>query len=176
MIKLNKAQSVSIATGNPHETIRFYSEVLGFSLIAIQREKSGVRVVMRVGDDCEETTFSLYFDKAIAASQPVVDVSESRDPIGVVAPGALQHFAFTCPDLDALDRLVARIRRNGIWVIGPLDHGFCHSAYCKGPEGIVFEFATDHDPTVDTTPWLDPKTAQKHGVSLPEMQRLNGPS
>lgn len=173
MIKVNKAQSVSLATGNPRETIRFYSEILGFSLIAIQREKSGIRVVMRIGSDSDEATFSLYFDEAIAASEPVIDMSESRDPIGIIAPGALQHLAFTCPDRAALDQLVARIRRNGIWVVGPLDHGFCYSAYCKGPEGIVFEFATDHDPTVDTSPWLDPKTAQKHGVSLSEMERLN---
>lgn len=174
MLKLKKSQNISIATADLKEALDFYTGVLGFKLIALHREgEEGVRAVMRVGPAEQETLFTLFYHPKIEKFPPMEGVSEAGDPVGTVAPGSLQHLAFTLDSYEDLCALNDRLRAAGIWTLGPIDHGFCHSSYCKGPEGINFEFASDYDTAVEPNDWIDPATAEKYRISPTELNAFS---
>ena len=55
----------------------------------------------------------------------------------------------------------------GYNVMGPLDHGMCHSIYFQGPEDICLEIATsgDADYPVGPEDWIDPEVQELAGIS-----------
>ena len=75
---------------------------------------------------------------------------------------------------EELEALNDRLRAEGIWTAGNIDHGFCFSSYCEGPEGTCFEFATDYPDPHDPDDWIDPKAAKLYDVSLSDIARFKG--
>ena len=77
-------------------------------------------------------------------------------------------------DFDELLGIRDRIRSRGVNVLGPIDHGMCHSIYFAGPEGLTLEVATSED-GVDPQHWLDPEAAQEVGIDAETLARLAAP-
>ena len=63
--------------------------------------------------------------------------------------------AFNVDTLDDLYAMRDRIRDRGVPVIGPIDHGMCHSIYFAGPEGLSLEIACGG--AIDERAWIDPE-------------------
>ena len=77
--------------------------------------------------------------------------------------GALAHLAFNVDTLEDQLAMRDRLRDRGVAVVGPLDHGFCHSIYFGGPEGLMLEVATSAAP-VDERSWVDPEVVALLGL------------
>jgi len=81
-------------------------------------------------------------------------------------------------NVDSLDELLAlrdRIRSRGVNVLGPLDHGMCHSIYFAGPEDLSLEIASSAKP-IDGRAWIDPQVVGLAGISPDELARYRSPA
>ena len=67
--------------------------------------------------------------------EPELGVSHAGSAAGPVAPGAMQHVALNVDSEADLLALRDRLRSNGYWVMGPIDHGMCKSMYLVGARG-----------------------------------------
>ena len=89
----------------------------------------------------------------------------------------MQHLAFNVDTLDDLLNMRDRIRSRGINVMGPMDHGMCHSIYFQGPEDTCLEVATFGDVEYPIGPkdWIDPEVQELAGISDEELARYTNP-
>ena len=60
-------------------------------------------------------------------------------------PNWVQHLALEVADMDALQAAKAKLERAGVSVVGPTDHGFCHSIYFFDPSGHRMELTCRND-------------------------------
>ncbi|QII03788.1 VOC family protein (plasmid) [Rhodococcoides fascians A21d2] len=100
-------------------------------------------------------------------------VTHAGTPTGNVSIGAMQHLAMHLDTLDELEEFRDRIRSSGVMVFGPIDHGFCHSIYFAGPEGLVLELTAGVP--LDPRAWIDPEVVQLAGISDAELARFTSP-
>jgi len=84
--------------------------------------------------------------------------------------------AFSVPSLQEMLSLRDRIRGRGHLVLGPVDHGFCHSLYFSGPEGLSLEVCCNTDKEIDARAWIDPECVERHGISAEELARYIEPT
>ncbi len=68
-----------------------------------------------------------------------------------------------------------RIRSRGINVLGPLDHGMCHSIYFAGPEHLALEITTSVAP-IDDRAWIDPEVVALCGIDEDELAAMCTPA
>jgi hypothetical protein len=110
-----------------------------------------------------------------AANVPIeLGVTHAGTGAGVSAPGTMQHLAFRVDDGEQLIAMRDRIRKKGVNVIGPLDHGMCQSIYFAGPDNLALEVACP-GVELDTAQWVDPAVLQKAGISPKEAQNYMQP-
>jgi hypothetical protein len=102
-------------------------------------------------------------------------MSHAGSAAGPVAPGAMQHVALNVDSEAELLALRDRIRSNGYWVMGPIDHGMCKSMYLSAPEGIVLEFATSAEP-IDAAQWIDAEVVTLCGIDAADLARYRRPA
>ena len=71
-----------------------------------------------------------------------------------------------------------RIRSRGVNVVGPLDHGFCHSIYFQGPEDMCLEIATyaGVQYPMGAKDWIDPEVQALAGISDEDLQKFINPA
>lgn len=63
------------------------------------------------------------------------------------AYGVFDHIALTAKDMAEVDRWFAWLTKNGIDVVGPVDHnGLIYSIYFYDPNGLRLEITTPTDP------------------------------
>ncbi|MGH0033855.1 MAG: hypothetical protein ACQGVK_02365 [Myxococcota bacterium] len=67
-----------------------------------------------------------------------------------------------------------RVRSRGVAIIGPIDHGMCHSLYFTGPEDLTLEISTSQRP-IDGRAWIDPEVAGLAGISEADLARDRTP-
>ena len=106
--------------------------------------------------------------------EPVPGVSHAGTTAGDVAPGAMQHVALNVPSEADLLAMRDRVRSQGHWIMGPIDHGFCKSIYLAAPEGIMLEFST-WTGELDPQAWIDPEIVDLCGISAEELKRYKSP-
>jgi hypothetical protein len=111
----------------------------------------------------------------MAHIEPQLGVTHAGSAAGPVAPGAMQHVALNVDSEAALLALRDRLRSNGYWVMGPIDHGMCKSMYLAGLEGLSLEFATSAEP-IDADQWLDPEVVALCGIDAAELARYRAPA
>ncbi len=92
------------------------------------------------------------------------------------APGGMGHVAFSVASLDEMMRMRDRIRDRGHIVLGPVDHGFCHSMYFSGPEGLALEICCNSRPEIDEQAWIDPECVARQDISPEELRRYMAPA
>jgi catechol 2,3-dioxygenase-like lactoylglutathione lyase family enzyme len=140
---------VALATRDTEATHRFYTEVMGFSLVKV------VTAPTPGPDGAPGDGFSKHFfydtnvihpsgDQGMIAFWEIHDDVIGDDfPVDINAAAGLpwwvNHLAFDAPTREALDAHRERWQRHGHTVL-EVDHEFCVSIYLRDPSGNMVEF------------------------------------
>lgn len=109
-------------------SVRFYTDVLGFSLIGDMAGLPGA-AFLRAPGSTNDHDLGLFEVGSGAAES-----GAGRTTVG------LYHLAWEVDTLAELARLASRLRENGA-LVGASDHSSTKSLYAKDPDGIEFEVA-----------------------------------
>ena len=174
MIKANGVHHMAFSTADMKGQIEFFSDVLGMPLVAIfpmHGVPGGIHAFLEGSAHC-----LLSFVQLPANADIEIEYGKTHSGNGALpsAPGTLQHVAFNVDDQDELLAMRDRIRSRGVNVLGPIDHGMCHSIYFAGPEGLTLEIATSPS-AIDAKQWIDPEAADSVGIDSELLERLATP-
>ena len=167
MIKATGIHHLAIMSADIKRHIEFFSDVLGCKLSAIfdmHGVPGGIHAFMHLDDHCY---FSIVQLPAVKDIEIEMGVTHAGTGAGVCAPGTMQHLAFKVDTADQLVAMRDRIRKKGVNVSGPINHGMCQSIYFGGPEQMVLEVATS-EAEIDQQAWVDPAVLEKVGISSEE--------
>lgn len=177
MAKLNALHHIAISTGNIKQQIEYFSDVLGMELIALywmHGVADTFHGFMKLGDEA----VAFVFKEENRAIETVIGQTHSGNAGNASAPGTMQHLAFNVDTFDELLTMRDRIRSRGITVMGPIDHGMCHSIYFAGPEQLSLEVSTSDnaDSPLDLKgTWIDPEVVALAGINEEELKRYMAP-
>ncbi|MGH8006020.1 MAG: VOC family protein, partial [Candidatus Binatia bacterium] len=124
----------------------------------------------------ESSSIAFVQAPEIGEIQPVLGVSHAAWTASPVAPGTMQHMALNVDTEADLLTMRDRVRSQGYWVMGPIDHGFCKSIYFAAPEGIMMEFSTSESKPIDGDAWIDPEVVKLCKINAEELQSYKNPS
>lgn len=170
----NGIHHIAIMCGDIRKHIAFFSEVVGFPLVALfdmHGVPGGLHAFLRMNDF---GYFSLVQLPDVDRIPIELGVTHSGSGAAPCAPGTLQHLAFRAANEKELIAMRDRIRSRGVNVFGPIDHGMCQSIYFAGPEQLSLEVAWS-DAAIEPKRWIDPTTLAKIGVTPEEAKRLIHP-
>jgi catechol 2,3-dioxygenase-like lactoylglutathione lyase family enzyme len=125
---------VAYATGNTAETVRFYTDVMGFRLAHAVRgdrdpESGSPRPFLHTFFEMGSGEIVAFFD--IDGLTP-----SARDSL----PPWVRHLALAVESRDAIAAWKAYLESRGVHVSGPVDHdGVWLSIYFGDPNGITLE-------------------------------------
>ena len=174
MIKASGIHHIAIMAADIKKHIAFFSDVLGCRLSALfdmHGVPGGLHAFMHLND---RSYFSIVELPDVANVPIELGVTHAGTGAGVSAPGTMQHLAFRVDTPEALLAMRDRIRKKGVNVIGPLDHGMCQSIYFAGPDNMALEVACP-GVALDTAQWVDPSVLEKAGISPEEAQNYMTP-
>ena len=176
-IRANGINHLALSTANMKEQIAFFTDVLGAELVALywmHGAEGCWHGFLRLNDHCA-VAFVFHPENAAAEAEP--GRTHSGHAGGPSAPGTMQHLALNVDGHEALLAMRDRIRSRGVNVMGPLDHGMCHSIYFSGPEGLTLEMATFGDAAHPIGPkdWIDPEVVELAGIDADELARFTNP-
>lgn len=178
MVKLNGVHHIAISTGDMKGQIEYFSDVLGMELIALywmHGVENTFHGFMRMGDEA----VAFVFKEENKDIETVMGQTHAGNAGNASAPGTLQHLAFNVDSLDDLLAMRDRIRSRGIPVMGPIDHGLCHSIYFAGPECLSLEVSTSNaaDAPLDLNgTWIDPEVVALNDINEEELKRYMSPA
>lgn len=172
--KANGVHHIAFSTADIKSQITFFSDVLGMELVGLfpmHGVPNGIHAFLEASAHC-----SISFVQLPGNAEVEIEFGKTHAGNGALpsAPGTLQHLALNVDDQDELIAMRNRIRSRGVNVIGPIDHGLCHSIYFAGPEGLTLEVATSQV-AIDAERWIDPDTAQEIGLDGEELARVKRP-
>ena len=171
----NGIHHIAIMCGDIRKHIAFFSEVVGFPLVALfdmHGVPGGLHAFLRMNDF---GFFSLVQLPDVDRIPIELGVTHSGSGAAPCAPGTLQHLAFRAANEKELIAMRDRIRSHGVNVVGPIDHGMCKSIYFAGPDRMTLEVATS-EATVQPERWIDPAVLAKAGISAEEAARFKAPA
>lgn len=177
MLQPNGLHHVAISTGDIKGQIEYFSEVLGMELVALywmHGVENTFHGFMKMG----EAAVAFVFKEENKDIETVLGQTHSGNAANASAPGTMQHIAFNVDTLDDLLAMRDRIRANGIVVMGPVNHGMCHSIYFAGPENLALEISTSgaaEAPLDLKGTWIDPEVVGLAGISEDELKRYMAP-
>ncbi len=174
MIKATGIHHLAIMSADIKSHIEFFSDVLGCKLSAIfdmHGVPGGIHAFMHLSDHCY---FSIVQLPAVKDIPVEIGVTHAGTGAGPSAAGTMQHLAFKVDTPEQLLAMRDRIRKKGVNVIGPINHGMCQSIYFGGPENMVLEVATS-EAEIDQTSWVDPAVLEKVGISATEAEQYQNP-
>ncbi len=169
----NGIHHLAIATRDIKAQIEFFTDVLGGELKALYW-MHGVDKTFHGFVELSPTCYVAFQQHPDNRAEQIIGVTHAGNAGGQVTAGTMQHLAFNVDTLDDLLALRDRIRSRGIPVLGPMDHGMCHSVYFAGPEGLALEVATGA--SIDERAWIDPEVQALAGISADEMTRFTRPA
>jgi len=177
MTQPNGLHHIAISTGDIKQQIEYFSDVLGMELVALYWMHGVANTFhgfMKMGDEA----VAFVFKEENKDIDSVLGQTHSGNSGESSAPGTMQHIAFNVDTLEELLKMRDRIRSRGIIVMGPIDHGMCHSIYFAGPENLSLEVATSGaaDSALDLKgTWIDPEVVGLAGISEDELARYMSP-
>lgn len=174
MVKPTGIHHLAIMTGDMKTQLEFLTDVLGSELVAIfdmHGVPGGLHAFLKLSDDC---SFSLVQLPGVDEIPIELGKTHAGSGAGKSAGGTMQHLAFKVDSREALIAMRDRIRKKGVNVFGPIDHGMCQSIYFAGPEQLSLEVAWS-DAAIDPALWIDPTTLAKIGVTPEEARRYTHP-
>lgn len=174
MIKANGIHHIAIMAADIREHIAFFSDVMGFKLSALF-DMHGVPGAVHAFLHMDDHSYFSVVQIPAARDIPIqLGVTHAGTGAGPSAPGTMQHLAFRVDTVDDLLAIRDRIRTKGLNVIGPMDHGMCHSIYFAGPDQMTLEVACS-SVAVDPRAWVDPAVVEKVGISKEELETFLNP-
>jgi len=176
-IKANGVNHLALSTSSMKEQIAFFTSVLGMRLVALYW-MHGVEGCWHGFLELNESSkLAFVFNPANEQAKIVYGATQPGRISGASAPGTMQHLALNVDSMADLLNMRDRIRSRDVNVIGPLDHGFCHSIYFQGPEDMSLEVATYGDVQYPINPkdWVDPEVQALAGISDEELQEYLNP-
>ncbi|MEM6707685.1 MAG: VOC family protein [Pseudomonadota bacterium] len=178
MTQLNGLHHIAISTGNIKSQIAYFSDVLGMELVALywmHGVENTFHGFMKMGDEA----VAFVFKEEIKTIDTVMKQTHAGNAGEASAPGTMQHIAFNVDSLDDVLAMRDRIRSRGITVMGPLNHGMCHSIYFAGPENLSLEISTSgaaEAPLDSKGTWIDPEVVALAGISEGELKSFMSPA
>ena len=172
----NGVHHLAICTKDIKTQIEFFTQVVGAELVALywmHGVDNTFHGFLRLSDS---SSIAFVQHPDIAKIQPIKGVSHAGTTAGNVAPGVMQHLALNVDTEADLLAIRDRVRSNGNWIMGPLDHGFCKSIYLAAPEGIMLEFSTSEGNSIDAESWIDPEVMALAGISPEEVEKYKHPA
>lgn len=129
---------VAYLTRDTQKTVEFYTRLLHMKLVGTVQNEA----VPSTGDPHPHLhTFFQMADGSCVAFFEILGLPEREDT--TVVPGWVRHLALRVPDRDTLLRYKEHLEANGVKVLGPVDHDFCHSIYFHDPNDIRLELTWD---------------------------------
>ena len=174
MTSTNGIHHLAIATADIKTQISFFNDVLGAELVALywmHGVEGAWHGFMKLDDTC---SIAFVETPDVQNIERTIGVTHSGNGANPCAGGAMQHLALNVDTLDELYEMRDRIRSRGVTVLGPIDHGMCHSIYFAGPEDLSLEVATSDAP-IDGRAWIDPEVVALAGISADELDRFRNP-
>ena len=143
---------VAITTKDMQATHKFYSEVMGFDLVRVEKTTPNSRSWAK----------HFFYDtgnQEMLAVWEIHDSSLNKDfstsiSKGLGLPIWSNHIAFGLKDIESLKRATRNITQHGI-DLTEVDHGWCTSIYLNDPNEIMVEFCV----TTETFTEKDKKMA-----------------
>lgn len=171
----NGIHHLAICTADIKKQIEFFTDVLGMELVALYW-MHGVEGAWHGFLKLNDASYLAFVQTPdIAKIERTLGVTHAGNAANPVAGGVMQHVAFNVETLEELLALRDRIRSRGVNVIGPIDHGMCHSMYFAGPEDLSLEVATSEH-AIDGQAWIDPEVVSLAGISAEELERYRAPA
>jgi len=129
---------VAYLTRDTQTTVEFYTRLLNMKLAGSVQSES----VPSTGEPHPHLhTFFQMADGGCVAFFEILGLPDREDV--TVVPGWVRHLALRVPDRETLLRYREHLETSGVKVLGPVDHGFCHSIYFHDPNGIRLELTWD---------------------------------
>ncbi len=169
----NGVNHLALATRDIKAQIEFFTDVLGGELKALYW-MHGVANTFHGFVELGPTCYIAFQQHPDNPAEMRLGVTHAGNAGGTVTAGTMQHLALNAETIDDLLALRDRIRSRGIIVLGPIDHGMCHSIYFAGPEGLALEIACGRD--IDERAWVDPEVQALAGISADELRRYISPA
>lgn len=165
---------LAVMTKDIKAQLEFFTQVVGLPLVALY-DMHGVPGAWHGFVRLDDTTYLAFAQvPGVESVESTLGVTHAGTGAAVSAPGTMQHVAFSVSDLDELLGLRDRLRSNDVVVLGPIDHGMCHSIYFAGPEGLTLEAACSAE-AIDAAAWVDPAVVEKAGISPEELATMLDP-
>jgi catechol 2,3-dioxygenase-like lactoylglutathione lyase family enzyme len=166
---------LAFMAGDIKKHIDFFSQVMGCPLVALfdmHGVPGGLHAFLRMND---HSYFSIV--QLPKVGDIPIELGKTHAGSGALpsAPGTLQHLAFRADSHADLLAMRDRIRSHGVNVIGPIDHGMCHSIYFAGPDQMTLEVAASQT-AIDPERWIDPAVLEKAGINAEEAARFRAPA
>jgi catechol 2,3-dioxygenase-like lactoylglutathione lyase family enzyme len=134
-------QHVALATRDIDATHRFYTEVMGFTLVkAVVAPTPNGGWARHAFYDTGDGMIAFWdlHDPKMVDFDPAISTGLGLEPW-------VNHVAFGARDLDEIEARKQRWLDAGYDVV-EIDHGFCVSVYANDPNGILVEWCTDTKP------------------------------
>jgi catechol 2,3-dioxygenase-like lactoylglutathione lyase family enzyme len=121
------------------ETRRFYEDLLGLPLVHVIRKNH----VPSTGQYCPYV--HLFFRMADGSHIAFFDLGDDTAALpSPNTPAWVNHIALRVANTDDLNQMLARLRANGVNVIGVVDHDrYIHSIYFFDPNGLRLELTVE---------------------------------
>jgi catechol 2,3-dioxygenase-like lactoylglutathione lyase family enzyme len=169
----NGINHLAIATRDIKAQIEYFTDVLGGELKALYW-MHGVADTFHGFVELSPTCYIAFQQHPGNPTEIQLGVTHAGNGGGQTTAGTMQHLAFNVDTLDELAAIRDRIRDRGIVVLGPIDHGMCHSIYFAGLEGLALEVTCGRD--IDERAWVDPEVQALAGISDEELERYKYPA
>ena len=142
-------------------TVEFYAGLLGMELVAAVLDDK----IPSTGEPIPY--FHSFFRMGDGSTIAFFEAPELPPPSADSHPayGTFRHFAMEVDSTATVDAWHRWLMRNGVDVLGPVDHGIIYSIYFRDPDGNRLEITTPLDPR-----WND--SAEAAQASLAEWQEV----
>ena len=172
----NGVHHLAICTKDIKKQIEYFTDVVGMELVALYWMHGVDNTFHGFLKMSDSSSIAFVQHPDVAKIQPIKGVSNAGHTAQNVAPGAMQHLALNVDTYEDLMAIRDRVRAHGLWVMGPLDHGFCKSIYLAAPESIMLEFSTSEGNSIDAESWIDPEVMALAGISPEEVEKYKHPA
>lgn len=130
---------VAFACRDLAATHRFYSDVLGLTLVNTEIQRHGPALVKHVFYDTGDGSCIAFFDLHGVGEPTPLKTAISTD-LGL--PKWVNHVALRATP-EQIEAARGRLEAAGVEVEMELDHGWCDSIYFSDPNGILVELCCD---------------------------------
>lgn len=132
---------LAIAVRNIDATHYFYTEVMGFKLVAgVKRQAPGGGWTKHLFYDMGDGKLIAFWDlKGVENVQFAADAWRSGISTGLGLPGWVNHIAFECDNADDFEQKKQRWLDHG-YHVSEVDHDFIRSCYTYDPDGNWVEW------------------------------------